>query len=164
MVALGLGMAAMSTSCSALEVYQWTDQDGVIHFSQWSPGRDVANVETVQVDGGDTTDNGLGVSEQDDPEGYEAHRAEMDALRAEMEARREAGRRRQEASPTPQVVYVPYADPGWGSYFWPGGGLRPPHKPGKPPSRPKPPPSTLLPLPHGSPVQHAIPPAALKRP
>lgn len=163
-MALGLGMAALSTSCPALEVYQWTDQDGVVHFSQWSPGRDVENVETVEVEGGGTAENGLGVSEQDDPEGYQAHRAEMDALWAELEERREAGRRRQEAASTTQVVYLPSEYPGRGPYFWPGGGLRPPHKPGRPPSRPEPPPSTLLPLPHGRPIPDVMQPVTFKRP
>lgn len=131
-VALGLCTAALPAPGTALEVYQWTDENGVIHFSQWAPAEDVENVETVTVGGGGEGDNGIGISEADDPEGYKAHREEMDALWAEIEARREAERRRQSSGPTSEIVYLP-SEPGYGfPFFFPGHGLRPPFKPHRP--------------------------------
>lgn len=145
MVALGICAVLVALPGMAIELYQWTDEDGVVHFSQWAPGEEVENVETVSVEGGGETDNGLGISEADDPEGYQAHREGMDALWAELEARREEERQRQRSAPTRDVVYYP-SEPGYGyPYVYPGYGLRPPHRPDRPPNRPKSPaePETL---------------------
>jgi len=101
---LGITAAAVATPGFALEVYQWTDKDGVVHFSQWAPAGDVSNVETLDVQGGGKQHNGLGVSEEDDPDGYQAHRDEMDALWDDINKRREAARKQQASNPT-QVVY-----------------------------------------------------------
>lgn len=123
-----------------VEVFQWTDEDGVVHFSQWAPEEDVSGVETFSVDSRGAAENGIGISEADDPEGWQAHREEMDALWAEMDARREADRERRANQPTTEVVYV-YDQPSYGYPFFFNGFRpdRPIHRPGRPPMRPKPP-------------------------
>jgi len=119
------------TACApvlAIEVYQWTDDSGVVHFSQWAPGDEVKEVETVSVEGGGQQDNGIGISEADDPEGYQAHREEMETLWAEIEARREAERERQARAPSTEIVYL-NPEPDYGNpFFFPGRGLRPPFR------------------------------------
>lgn len=119
-IVFGMAMiAALSDApVAAVEVFQWTDEDGVVHFSQWAPGDHVGDVETVSVDG-DGGDNGLGISEEDDPEGYQAHREEMDALWSAIEDRREAARARSDSGPGTEIIYlgsrpdyvVPYGPP-----------------------------------------------------
>lgn len=128
----GLLTAAIAFPALALEVYQWTDENGVVHFSQWAPDEAVENVETVRVEGGGEKDYGIGVSEEDDPEGYEAHRKDMEALWAGIEARREAERQARESAPGTEVIYV-NAQPDYGyPYLFPGRGLRPPFRPDRP--------------------------------
>lgn len=137
-VVLGLCAATTAAPCMAIELYQWTDEEGVIHFSQWAPAEAVEGVEIVSVEGGGETDNGLGISEADDPEGYQAHRESMDALWADMEASREEERQRQRNAPSREVVYYP-SEPSYGyPYVFPGYGLRPPLRPERPPNLPKP--------------------------
>jgi hypothetical protein len=129
------------TACApalAIEVYQWTDDNGVVHFSQWAPDDGVKGVETVSVEGGVQQDNGIGISEADDPQGYQAHREEMELLWAEIEARREAERERQARAPSTEIVYVPSEPRYEYPYFGPGFGLLPPFRPDRPPHRPKP--------------------------
>ena len=138
----------------ALEVYQWTDEDGVVHFSQWAPEGRHHEVETVSLEGTGEASNGLGISEEDDPEGYRAHREQMAALRAEMQARRESERERREQAAQTEVVYLQQENPY--PYVYPPYGYRPPYKPDRPPPpRPQPlpgdgaedpPTSTLRPL------------------
>lgn len=131
-------LACLAQSAAAVEVYQWTDENGVVHFSQWAPEGQGENVETVFVEGEEGAANGLGISEEDDPEGYAAHREQMAALRSDMEARREAEQERREQASRAQVVYLP---PENTTYFYPGYGYRPPNRPanrppGRPPNRP----------------------------
>lgn len=126
-------IAALSGApVAAVEVYQWTDENGVVHFSQWAPGGHVDDVETVSVDG-EGGDNGLGISEEDDPDGYQAHRQEMDALWSAIEERREASRSRQDSAPSTEIIYVgaepsyavPYFAPGYRPYPRPRPGPKP---------------------------------------
>lgn len=128
-----LFFACTTLSAQMVEVYQWTDEDGVVHFSQFAPDEQAGNVETVSVDGGEGASHGLGISEEDDPEGYKAHREEMEALWAEREARREAARNRQAQAPRTEYIYVQqeYASP----FIYPRYGYRPPNRP---PDKPRP--------------------------
>ena len=146
-IALGLFVAIFATPVVALEVYQWTDENGVIHFSQFAPGDHIDSVETLDVLGEEELGNGLGVSEDDDPYGYKAHREAMDDLWADMEERREAGRQRQAATPSTQIVYV--REEAEYPYVYPGYGLRPPNRPVRPPHRPDPP--VVKPVPYKRP-------------
>lgn len=141
--ALTFCAVVLSAPAVAVEVYQWTDENGVVHYSQFAPGDEAHEVETVRLEGGEAGDHGIGISEADDPEGYKAHREEMDALWANMEARREAERERQEQAPTTEVVYYPYETYDDYPYFYPGLGLRPPSRPERPPLRPTPHPQPL---------------------
>ncbi|MDX1556555.1 MAG: DUF4124 domain-containing protein, partial [Xanthomonadales bacterium] len=136
---VGALLAVTSLCAQAVEVYQWTDENGVVHFSQWAPGDTVEEFETVRVSDGSAPDNGIGISEADDPEGYQAHREEMDALWADIEAKREADRDRQASQPSTQIVYV-YDDDEYGyPFFYNGYYKRPPfNRPGRPPMRPRP--------------------------
>ncbi len=145
----------------AIEVYQWTDANGVVHFSQWAPDDQQGDVQLVSVDGGEGAENGLGISEEDDPEGYLAHREQMDALWADMEARREAERERQSQAARTELIYV-QPESGYAydyPYIFPGYGNRPPHRPGRPPHKPRP-----LPVEPERPGNGAIKTATLKRP
>lgn len=140
--------ALFGDNLAAVEVYQWTDENGVVHFSQWAPDEDVRDVETVSVKGGAEADNGLGISEEDDPDGYQAHREEMDALWNEIEERRKVARTSQDAAPVPEIIFVgsepdyamPYYPPGLRPFprprpdHRPGDG--PGHRPGRPGDRP----------------------------
>jgi len=140
---LFLLVAAPAMPVHALEVYQWTDENGVVHFSQWAPEKQPEDIRTVSIEGGQGAENGLGISEQDDPEGYRAHREQMDALWADMEARREAERERQAQASRTEFIYLQpennyaYDYP----YIFPGYGNRPPTRPGRPPHKPRPLPS-----------------------
>ena len=148
-------LVGLPLSLHATEVYQWTDENGVVHFSQWAPETDQQDLAVVEVDGGEGAENGLGISEEDDPEGYRINRESMDALWAERKARREAERERQERAARTEFVYLrpeteyAYQYP----FFLPGYGNRPPHRPGRPPK------PTPLPIPDPLP-----PTATWKRP
>ena len=132
-----LCLGATGHAVEASEIYQWTDENGVVHYSQWAPEEDVGEVQTVRVEGGNGN-NGLGISEQDDPEGYRAHQEEMDALWTGIEERREAARSQPEAQPVTEYIYVGndwgYEDAIWPVYRpWP----QPPNHRPRPP-RPRP--------------------------
>lgn len=134
---LCLCLAVLCPAAYAAEIYQWTDENGVVHFSQSPPEESVEDMRTVNVDGGEGN-NGLGISEQDDPEGYQAHREEMDALWSDLEERQEAARSQPEPQPAPEYIYVgnewDYTDSIWPVYRpWP----RPPNHRPRPP-RPRP--------------------------
>lgn len=153
----GLLLLWLTLPVHALEIYQWTDEDGVVHFSQWVPEEQPEGVETVNIQGAGEASNGLGISEEDDPEGYQAHREQMDALWADLEARREADRDRQEQATRTEFIYrePEYENP----YIFPGYGYRPsnrpPNKPGRPPNRPRP---------HAEPPSAVLAPPPLKKP
>lgn len=153
---IGVLLALGSAPAVALEIYQWTDEDGVVHFSQVAPENEQDRVTTLDVLGQEELGSDAAVSEDDDPFGYKAHREEMDALWADIEKRRESARERQATEPAPQIVYV--REEASYPYIYPGYGYRPPHRPpGRPPHRPRPPrpeePDVVVPR-----------PATLKRP
>lgn len=133
-LALVLGLYVMPVF--ALGVYKWTDEAGVVHYSQTAPEEDHEGVEMIDLEADPEAGNGLGISEEDDPEGYQAHREEMDALWADIEEKRERARERRDKQERTEVVYV-QSEP-QNSYVYPWHGYRPPHKPGRPPHRPQP--------------------------
>lgn len=150
----GLGLVTLFVACpvQAEEIYHWVDENGVQVFSQEPPPSTVNDSKTLDLGDGVLSQDGIGISEEDDPEGYQAHREEMDALWADIEARREARRMQQGASPSPEVIYHYVEEYDDYPYLYPGNGLRPPHRPGQRP------PGMERPTPHPS------PPATLKRP
>jgi hypothetical protein len=131
-IVIGMAVAALPLSASAFEVYQWTDQNGVVHFSQWAPADNVKNVERLDVPGGGEQDNGIGISEADDPEGYQAHRDQMDALWDDIDKRREAAKEKQSSVQT-QVVYQ-NQDPNYVYPYYPRR-FHPGHRPGNRPEQ-----------------------------
>ncbi len=157
----GLLLAMASMSTAAMEVYRWTDEDGVVHFSQVAPGSSAEGVRTLDVMGEDEMDSHPGAENDDDPFGYKAHREEMDALWADIEKRREAARQSQAAEPVTQIVYV--REEAAYPYIYPGYGYRPPHRPGRPPHRPRPP-QRPMPEEPGGPGNVIARPGTLKRP
>lgn len=40
-------LVVMTSRASAYEIYQWTDDEGVVHFSQWQPESGTADVNTL---------------------------------------------------------------------------------------------------------------------
>ena len=52
-IVLALCFAAASAHAGQGQVYKWTDASGVVHYSDAPPPKDVANVQTVRVSGGD---------------------------------------------------------------------------------------------------------------
>jgi hypothetical protein len=118
---------------AAQEIYRWTDENGVVHFSDTAPGARSGPVSTVTVE--DTRPSDY------DPEAdiynMAAQAERMQARRDEIAQKREARLERQRDAarqqPAEQAQPVRYAAPGW---WWdrPGYG-----KPPRPPERPKPP-------------------------
>jgi len=130
-------LAIASMPAVALEVYQWTDENGVVHFSQVAPENDIASVKTHEILGQEELGSEPAANEEDDPYGFKAHREEMDALWAEREERRKAARESEPPQPTTQVIVV-REEPVY-PYVYPAYGYRPPYRPGRPPLRPRPP-------------------------
>jgi len=50
---LAVCFAAASAYAGQGQVYKWTDAGGVVHYSDAPPPKDVTNVQTVRVSGGD---------------------------------------------------------------------------------------------------------------
>jgi Domain of unknown function (DUF4124) len=53
LIVLALCFAAASAYAEQGQVYKWTDAGGVVHYSDAPPPKDVTNVQTVKVSGGD---------------------------------------------------------------------------------------------------------------
>ena len=139
---LGLLIMLAPPGLGAETVFHWVDEDGVKHYSQNRPPKSTQGVELIDLVEGGQTDNGIGISEADDPEGYAAHRENMDELWAGIEARREEVQKRESAQPTTEVVFHHVDD----EFSYPLAfppypvrpGHRPPHRPGHRPG-PEPP-------------------------
>ena len=52
-IVLALCFAAATAHAGQGQVYKWTDAGGVVHYSDAPPPKDVTNVQTVRVSGGD---------------------------------------------------------------------------------------------------------------
>jgi hypothetical protein len=122
---------------NAVEVYQWTDENGVVHFSQWAPTEPEQDVSTLEVDGSQPP----GYDPEEDRYNVAANQKYMESLRSDLDARREA-EKNQSAAAAQQIIQqtVP---PEYGTWpVYPGYGQfpsnRPPHKPDRPvkPERP----------------------------
>lgn len=125
---------------AAQEIYRWTDENGVVNFSDTAPADQSSGVSTVAVE--DTRPSDY------DPEAdiynVEAQAERMQALRDTMQKEREARLERERNAahqqPAPGNWSTGYAVPAW---WWgrPGDG-RPP----RPPERPVPEPYPTVPL------------------
>lgn len=87
----------------ALDVYRWVDDAGVVHFSQWRPAADTAEVRMLTLEDTDTTSQ-----IDEDLYAVEEQAEIMRELWQEIERKR-ADRREEEerAAPPPAVVYYP---------------------------------------------------------
>lgn len=112
---------------SAVEVYQWTDDNGVVHFSQMPPTEPEKDVSTLNVDGNPPA----GYDPEADIYNVEANQKSMESLWSDLDARREAGNNQPAAEPQvmQQTSYPEYG--GVWPYF-PGSGTRPPNRPDRP--------------------------------
>jgi len=68
-IMLALCFVAASAYAGQGQVYKWTDAGGVVHYSDAPPPKDVTNVQTVRVSGGDrpravSMDNGAEGADQ----------------------------------------------------------------------------------------------------
>jgi hypothetical protein len=130
---LACGFAAVPAV--AQEIYRWTDENGVVNFSDTAPATDSRAVSTVTVE--DTRPSDY------DPEAdlynVAAQAERMQALREEMKNEREARFERQRNAAHQQPVQatrsVGYAVPGW---WWGQPGYGPPTRPPQRPERPVP--------------------------
>jgi hypothetical protein len=114
---------------SAVEVYQWTDENGVVHFSQWAPTEPGKDVSTLVLDGNPPP----GYNPEEDLYNVEANQKYMEALWSDLDARREAGKNQSGAGE--QVIQQTVA-PEYGVWpMYPYGQFpsnRPPHRPDRP--------------------------------
>ena len=138
---------------NAVEVYQWTDENGVVHFSQWAPTEPEKDVSTLEVDGSQPP----GYDPEQDLYNVEANQKYMESLWSDREKRQQENRDRQ-AVQGPQIIQQTIT-PEYGAWpLYPGYGLRPPLRPDRPDRPEKPvrpeqpielPSSTLVPRKRG---------------
>ena len=143
---LFMALSLAPRPANAVEVYQWTDENGVVHFSQWAPTKPEKNVSTLEVDGSPPP----GYDPEADVYNVEANQKYMESLWSDREKRQEESRK-QQAVAGPQIIQQTIT-PEYGAWpAYPGYGLRPPLRPNRPekPVRPEqpiePPTSTWVP-------------------
>jgi len=149
-LAVGLALSLLPWSLAATEVYQWTDANGVVHFSQWAPTAPEKDVSKLDVDGSQPA----GYNPEEDLYNVDANQKSMESLRSDMDARREAGK--SQPPQTMQQVIQQTLTPEYGTWpIYPGSGQlpsnRPPLRPDRPvkPEQPIEPPSTWVPKKRG---------------
>jgi len=129
-VAVLVLLFAWAASANASEIYQWTEEDGVLHFSDTRP-EDGAVVTTLRVQATNPPD----YDPLEDPYSIrnQATRtnavwAELDKAREErQEKRREEAKRNLRYAPAPYDPYLYYSRPAYFSFAHPGRHLR--HQP-----------------------------------
>lgn len=130
---VGLAVFA-STQATASEIYQWVDENGVQHFSQYRPTDDTLNVSQRELE--DVAPPGDG--EIEDVYNIEEHEKRMAAWREERDKKREEAR---ESKSKQQPIQYREPEPRYrGQYWYPPVYGRPPYRPPhKPPQKPVPP-------------------------
>ncbi len=129
-VAVLVLFSAGAASANASEIYQWTDEDGVVHFSDTRPG-DGAVVTTLRVQATnppdyDPVEDLYSISNQ--AIRTKATWAELEKAREEREEkRREEAERNLRYAPAPYDPYFYYSRPAYFSFARPGRHLR--HQP-----------------------------------
>jgi len=143
---LFLALSLAPWPVNAVEVYQWTDENGVVHFSQWAPtDPEEKDVSKLEVDGSPPP----GYDPEADLYNIKGNQEYMESLWSDLEKRQEESRNRQAAS-GPQIIQqtIMHEYGAWPVY--PAYGLRPPLKPDRPekpvrPEQPLEPPGTWVP-------------------
>ncbi len=142
---LFMALSLAPRPANAVEVYQWTDENGVVHFSQWAPTEPEKDVSTLEVDGSQPP----GYDPEQDLYNVEANQKYMESLWSDREKRQEESRKQQAAS-GPQIIQQTIT-PEYGAWpLYPGYGMGPPLRPDRPekpvrPEQPIEPPGTLVP-------------------
>ncbi|HFE63288.1 MAG TPA: DUF4124 domain-containing protein [Caldithrix sp.] len=119
-----------STIAPASEIYQWVDENGVQHFSQYRPADDTPNVSQRELE--DSAPPGDG--EVEDVYNVEEHEKRMAAWREERDKKREEARERNSKQQPKQYRQPERSYPG--RYWYPPVYGRPPYRP---PQKPTPP-------------------------
>lgn len=134
---LWFSLALAALACQGLhatEIYRWTDENGVVHFSQTPPPSEsevskLALRDTRPADYDPEADI-YGVAEQQE---------RMKALREEREKKRQERLARQsQPSPQPVIQYRERDYFNYPIYGYPGNYPRPPYRPNPPIQRPRP--------------------------
>ena len=129
-VAVMLLLSAWTTTATASEIYQWTDEDGVVHFSDTTP-ENGAVVITLRVQ----DENPPDYDPLEDPHSIRNQATRTNATWTELEKAREEReeKRREEAernlryAPAPYDPYHYYSRPAYSYFAHPGRHLR--HRP-----------------------------------
>jgi hypothetical protein len=130
-LSLLLALSLAPSQAAAVEVYQWTDENGVVHFSQWAPTEPEKDVSTLEVDGSQPP----GYDPEADLYNVKSNQEYMESLRSDREKRQEENRERQAAS-GPQIIQQTIT-PEYGAWpVYPGYGQFPANRPPLRPDRP----------------------------
>ena len=129
-VAVLVLLSALADSANASEIYQWTEEDGVVHFSDTGP-EDGAVVTMLRVQAANPPD----YNPLEDPYSIRNQATRTNAVWAELDKAREEReeKRREEAkrilryAPAPYDPYLYYSRPAYFSFAHPGRHLR--HQP-----------------------------------
>jgi hypothetical protein len=131
-LSLFLALSLAPPQAKAAEVYKWTDENGVVHFSQWAPTEPEKDVSTLEVDGSQPP----GYDPEADLYNVKGNQEYMESLWSDREKRMEENRDRQASQP--QIIQQTIT-PEYGAWpVYPYYGLRPPLRPDRPvkPERP----------------------------
>lgn len=125
-------------SAFALEIYRWTDADGVVHFSESPPDDPRIPVQTLLLEEHGDTASGdlkevLDVADRLEASRLAREQARAEAAEASREAQRQAApQETTEPREVPVYVYPPhrrYPPPGYPMPPWPKPVMPPPRKP-----------------------------------
>lgn len=83
-------MSGAGDDAVASEIFQWIDDDGVMHFSQWQPEDATVEVTTLQLIARNTPD----YDPQDDPYSIRNQAERINSIWAELEKKRDERRER----------------------------------------------------------------------
>jgi len=119
---IGLISLAWTRPSAAVDVYQWVDENGVTHFSQFAPADTAAEVNKRTL-----IDEAPTVEPEEDRYAVEQTAKDMQAYRDELDEKREQRRQQQANAPQPIVVQH-YNDSGYPYYLnrYPNRPVRPP--------------------------------------
>lgn len=124
----------VSAECTvAYEIYQWTDDEGVVHFSQWQPDSDAEDVNKLTLAVTNPPDYDPAEDEYSIRNQAERTNSVWTRLEEKKEARREerlqALERETQYQPYYPRYYPPYAYPAYPRYWRPHPKPYPPHRP-----------------------------------
>ena len=134
-IASALAVSIASYETQASEIYHWVDENGVSHFSQQPPDKDIQNVSTKSID--DSQPNAADQAE--DIYNTEAHEERMAEWRKERDQQRKESReRKQQAAKQNQKYQQPesYGPSYWRRPIYARPPLSPPLRPTPLPERP----------------------------